>query len=130
MLQRAATTVATCEAAIDKGVAVYGPATIELIAVRNVLAQYLVEGDVPKAIAILEETLRIGVNGGSSPMDVPYAQALLALAYHLTKRHADGCGLAVRALAALRDSAQTDMVTALVGSFPELASKTGHCAAK
>jgi tetratricopeptide (TPR) repeat protein len=130
MVQRAATTVATCEAAIARGGTVYGAANIALIAVRNVLAQYLVERDVPKAIAILEETLRIGAKGGLSPMDVPYAQALLALAYGEVKRHAEGCALAVRSLAVLRDSAQTDMVKTLVSSFPELVNKNGSCAAK
>ncbi|CAN5686078.1 hypothetical protein BH11MYX1_BH11MYX1_46420 [soil metagenome] len=130
MIQRAATTAATCEATIAKGVTVYGPESIALISVRNVLAQYLVERDVPKAIAILEETLRIGAKGGVSPMDVPYAQALLALSYGEVKRHAEGCALAVRALAVLRDSVQTEMVQTLVGSFPELATKNGRYATK
>ncbi|HEY4180820.1 MAG TPA: serine/threonine-protein kinase [Kofleriaceae bacterium] len=126
MAQRAATTVATCEAAIAKGEKVFGARNIELIAVRNVLAQYLVETDIQRGITVLEETLRIGVNGGSSPMDVPYAQALLALAYNEVKRHADGCALAARALTLLRDSPQTDMVNELNKTFPELV-KPGHC---
>ena len=130
LIQRAATTIATCEAAIARGGAVYGSANIALISVRNALAQYLVERDVPAAIAILEETLRIGAKGGALPMDVPYAQALLALAYDQVKRHAAGCALAARALAVLRTSAQTDMVKTLASSFPELADKNGHCAAK
>ncbi len=128
MVQRLPSTVATCEATIAKGEALYGRSS-ELIAVRNVLAQYLVEKDVLRAIGILEETLRLGEKGGSSPMDVPYAQALLALGYGEVKRHAEGCALAEQALAALRTTAQTDMVTTLVHSFPELDSG-GHCRAK
>ena len=125
MVQRLPSTVATCEATIAKGEALYGRSS-ELIAVRNVLAQYLVEKDVPKAIGILEETLRLGEQGGSSPMDVPYAQALLALGYGQVKRHAEGCALAEKVLAVLRTSAQTDMVKALVQSFPAL-DNGGHC---
>ncbi len=128
MVQRLPTTIATCEATIAKGEALYGH-TSELISVRNVLAQYLVERDVPKAIGILEETLRLGERGGSSPMDVPYAQALLALGYGQVKRHAEGCPLAEKALAAMRGTAQIDMVKTLLHSFPELDSN-GHCRAK
>ncbi|HEY4058361.1 MAG TPA: protein kinase [Kofleriaceae bacterium] len=126
LVQRAASTVTTCEATIAKGEKIYGASSIELIAVRNVLAQYLVETDVPRAITLLEQTLRIGANGGSSPMDIPYAQALLALAYHQTKRHGEGCTMAARAMTVLRGSAQTDMVKMLDGVFPEL-TKAGHC---
>jgi|GEM_PF-2961596 len=129
MVQRLPTTIATCEATIAKGEALYGRDSSELIAVRNVLAQYLVEQDVPKAIVILEQTLRIGAKGGSSPMDVPYAQALLALAYGQVKRHVEGCVVAEQALAVLRGSAQTDMVKTLTSSFPEL-DKAGHCRTK
>lgn len=129
MVQHTPATIATCEAAIAKGEALYGTTSIQLIAVRNVLAQSLVETDVPRAITVLEETLQIGANGGASPMDIPYAQALLALAYGQVKRHAEGCTLADKALAVLRDSAQTDMVETLVGSFPEL-ERGGHCRAR
>ncbi|CAN5868292.1 hypothetical protein BH11MYX2_BH11MYX2_29290 [soil metagenome] len=126
MVQKVPSTVATCEAAIAKGEKVYGADHIALIAVRNVLAQYLVETDVPHGITVLEETLRIGANGGVSPMDVPYAQALLSLAYNQVKRHGDGCALAARAIIILRDSPQTDMVNELNRAFPELV-KPGHC---
>lgn len=116
-----------CEAAVASSESVYGRGSIKTITARNALAQFLVENDPKKAIDVLEESLRIGAKGGSQPLDIPYAEALLALTYHEVKRHAEGCTIATRALAVLRTSPQVDMVTALDAAFPELA-RGGRCA--
>lgn len=119
MVQRLPSTEATCNEALAVGAAVYGGRSIQLISLRNALAQYLVEREPARAIPLLEDTLQIGANGGASPMDIPYAQALLALAYGQVKRHADGCKLARTALVVLRSSAQTGMVQTLEHEFPD-----------
>ena len=127
LVQESAHARTACELAVTTGVAVYGARSTGVIAARNALAQALLETDRAEAIAILEGTLRIGARGGAQPLDVPYAEALLALAYHASKRHADGCEVAVRALAVLRTSPQVDMLKALDDAFPELRDR-GHCA--
>lgn len=127
LLQHSARTLDACQTAVTSAESLYGASSIKTITARNALAQHLVETAPAKAIEVLQQTLRIGARGGAEPMDIPYAQALLSLAYHLVKRHADGCALATRALDVLRTSAQVDMVQELEAAFPELRDD-GRCA--
>ncbi|HVK84394.1 MAG TPA: protein kinase, partial [Kofleriaceae bacterium] len=126
MSQRTPRALAACEAAVANGEAVFGADSVKVISARSALAQYLMSTDMRRAIDVLEQTLRIGANGGDEPLDVPYAQALLAVAYNQVKRHADGCPLAERALVVLRRSPQRDIVRLLDQKFPELANG-GRC---
>jgi tetratricopeptide (TPR) repeat protein len=118
-----------CETAVATSEAVYGETSLAVIGARNQLAQVLLGSDNRRAIEILEQTLQIAgnhANSGHDPFDIPQARALLALAYDLTTRHADGCVLAEQAIAAFRQTPQHPMIGALEARFPELANG-GRC---
>ena len=113
---------AVCAAAVDVGAKVYGVNARELVTPLIQLGQAQLATSVATAMPTLERALQLAGDGSATanPTDVPYVQALLALAYQHTGKHAEARKLAIAALPLLRKYGQTALAENVTRSIPGL----------